>query len=134
MPLVPVTPVHRPVSLRGAPPRFQIFDRRKSPPMTVARFYRDPERDDLVVFEVYDDVFREFLKLEEPFRGRRFAWMLDVEPDAPHDPRAAIIRPHPMPEPALHGANGDPALTLEEAIAACRAPGFYRIVRASDPV
>lgn len=102
--------------------------------MTVARFYRDPARGDMVVFEVYDDVFREFLKSEPPFHGRRFWWALDVDPDAPHDTRSSIVRPHPMPVPSLRGEKSDPPLSLEDAVAACAAPGFYRVVKTSDPV
>ena len=50
--------------------------------MTVCRFYRDPERD-AVVFEVYEDDLRDLLKRSPALRGRRFYWMLDVDPDAP---------------------------------------------------
>ncbi len=128
-----VTPVQKPASLRGVPPRYQVFDRRISPPRSSARFYRDPAFGDLVVFEVYEDLFREFLK-EPTFEGKRFFWTLDVHPGAPHDTRHAIVRPHPMPAPALHGAKGDPLLTLEDALAACGALPYYRVVRTSDPV
>lgn len=128
-----LTTVRRPPSLRGVPPRYQVFDRRKSPPMTVSRFYRVPERD-AVVFEVYDDEFRELLKREAPFVERQFDWMLDVEPDAPHDPRAGIMRPEPMPEPARRGDADAPALALEEAVAALRERGDYRVIRTSDPL
>jgi hypothetical protein len=128
-----VTPVHKPASLRGALPRYQVFDRRNSPPRSVARFYRDPAYGDLVVFEVYDDLFREFLK-EELFQGKRFFWTLDVDPDAPHDTRHAIVRPHPMPAPVLQGAKSDPLLSLDDALAACRAREYYRVVTTSDPL
>ncbi|MGH7564943.1 MAG: hypothetical protein ACREK5_11060 [Gemmatimonadota bacterium] len=126
------TQVQRPPSLPGVPPRYQVFDRRKSPPMTVARFYFDPAQEG-VVFEVYDDEFREFLKRARGFEGKRFDWMLDVAPDAPHDTRSAVVRPHPMPVPADHGHPGDPALTLEEAVEACSQREFFRVVHASDP-
>ena len=56
-----LTMVRRPPSRRGVPPRYQVFDRRKQPPMTIGVFYRDPKRE-TVVFEVYQDDFREFLK------------------------------------------------------------------------
>ena len=128
-----VTPVQRPASLRGALPRYQVFDRRMSPPMTVARFYRDPAYGDSVVFEVYDDVFREFLK-EPVFEGKRFFWMIDVDADAPHDTRRAIVRPHPSPSPALQGEKSDPPLTLDDAVAACRSRDYHRVVETSDPV
>ncbi|MGH7549931.1 MAG: hypothetical protein ACREMD_04590 [Gemmatimonadota bacterium] len=126
------TQVQPPPSLPGVPPRYQVFDRRKSPPMTVARFYFDPVQDG-VVFEVYDDEFREFLKRARGLEGKRFDWMLDVAPDAPHDTRHAVVRPHPMPVPTDHGAPGDPALTLEEAIQACSEREYFRVVHASDP-
>ncbi len=126
------TQVKRPPSLPGVTPRYQVFDRRKSPPMTVARFYFDPVRGG-VVFEVYDDEFREFLKRAPGFEGKRFAWMLDVVPNAPHDTRHAVVRPHPMPVPADHGAPGDPPLTLEEAVQACSEREYFRVVHASDP-
>lgn len=128
-----LTMVRRPPSLYGVPPRYQVFDRRKSPPMTVGRFYFDPELD-AVVFEVYDDEFREFLKREPAFAERRFAWMLDVEPDAPHDPRAAIMRPEPMPAPERHGGGDASLLGLEEAVAALREREDYRVIRTSDPL
>jgi len=128
-----VTPVHKPASLRGVPPRYQVFDRRKSPPMTVARFYRDPAYGDLVVFEVFDDPFRELLK-RPPFSGTRFFWTLDVDPDAPHDTHAAIVRPHPMPAPTLHGAKGDPLLSMDDARAAIAGREYYRLIMTSDPV
>lgn len=126
------TQVRRPPSLPGVVPRYQVFDRRKSPPMSVARFYFDPARDG-VVFEVYDDEFREFLKQSPALEGRRFDWILDVDPDAPHDTRRAVVRPHPMPLPADHGEPGDAPLTLEEAIRACSRVESFRVVRASDP-
>jgi hypothetical protein len=128
-----VTPVQRPASLRGVPPRYQVFDRRESPPMTVARFYRDPAYADFVVFEVYDDLFRELLK-EPAFQGKRFFWLLDVDPDAPHDTRRAIVRSDPAPVPVLHGDKSDPLLDLDEARAILRARDYYRVVRTSDPV
>jgi hypothetical protein len=134
VPLQPVTPVHRPPSLRGIPPRYQVFDRRVSPPPSVARFYRDPDSDGLLVFEVYDDFFREFLKNDEAFQGKRFVWLIDVDPDAPHDTHNTIVRPHPMPEPTLRASSDDPPLELDAAIAACAATGYYRVVKASDPV
>ena len=124
--------MQKPPSLRGVVPRYQVFDRRKDPPMTVAVFYHDPAQGG-IVFEVYDDVFREFLKEEPAFRGKRFDWMLDVHPDAPHDTRSAVVEPHPMPAPADRGSSDDPALTLEEAVAACNALAHYRVIRTSDP-
>jgi len=127
-----LTMVRRPPSLRGVPPRYQVFDRRMSPPMTVGRFYFDPERD-AVVFEVYDDEFREFLKREPAFSARRFDWMLDVEPDAPHDPRVAIVRPEPMPVPERHGEEDAVPLTLEEAVEELRGKEYYRVILTSDP-
>lgn len=126
-----VSPMRRPPSLRGVPPRYQVFDRRKSPPMSVGRLYVDPARD-AVVIEVYDDVFREFLKREAPFEGKSFHWTLDVDPDSLHDTRAAIIRPEPMPSPTPR--EGAEPLTLDEAVAALGQPAFYRVVRASDPI
>ena len=96
-----LTMVRRPPSRRGVPPRYQVFDRRKQPPMTIGVFYRDPKRE-TVVFEVYVDDFREFLKQE--LDGRRFDWILDVDPDAPGDTISAIVRPAPMPIPAPTGA------------------------------
>lgn len=100
--------------------------------MTVARFYFDP-RQDGVVFEVYDDEFREFLKRAPGLAGKRFDWVLDVPVDAPHDTRRSVVRPHPMPVPADHGGPGDPTLTLEEAIRICEEAGSYRVIRTSDP-
>lgn len=126
------TQVQPPPSLRGVVPRYQVFDRRRDPPMTVAMFYFDPAQDG-VVFEVYDDPFREFLKGDPAFAGVRFDWMLDVPPDAPLDPRTAIIEPDPMPFPADRGASGDPELTLEAAVAACSALPHYRVIQTSDP-
>ncbi|MGH7570707.1 MAG: hypothetical protein ACREMK_02550 [Gemmatimonadota bacterium] len=126
------TQVQRPPSLPGVPPRYQVFDRRKSPPMTVARFYFDPAQEG-VVFEVYDDEFREFLKRAPAFAGKRFDWMLDVAPDAPHDTRHAVVRPHPMPVPADRGAPSDPALSLAGAVQACSELESFRVVHASDP-
>lgn len=127
-----LTMVRRPPSLRGVPPRYQVFDRRKSPPMTVSRFYFDPARA-AVVIEVFDDEFREFLKREPAFASRRFEWMLDVEPDAPHDPRV-IVRPEPMPTPEPRGDGDDPRLTLEEAVQTLRGREDYRVIRTSDPL
>lgn len=129
--LRPATLMRRPPSLRGVPPRFEVFDRRKSPPMSAGRLYFDPERR-AVVIEVYDDVFREFLKREEPFASRHFDWMVDVDPDAPHDTRAAIIRPDPLSSPACRGEGEK--LTLEDAVEALRIHDFLRVVKASDPL
>ena len=126
------TQFRQPSSPPGVPPRFQVFDRRKNPPMTVARFYFDPAQDG-VVFEVYDDEFREFLKRAPRLEGKRFDWMLDVDPDAPHDTRRAVVRPHPMPVPVDRGRPGDPALTLDEAVEICSRKEFFRVVRTSDP-
>lgn len=126
------TQLRQPSSPPGVPPRYQVFDRRKSPPMTVARFYYDPSQDG-VVFEVYDDEFREFLKRAPGLEGKRFDWMLDVDPDAPHDTRHAVVRPHPMPLPTGRGMPTDPPLTLEEAVEICSREEFFRVVRASDP-
>lgn len=126
------TQVKRPPSRPGVPPRYQVFDRRKSPPMTVGRFYVDPERGG-VVFEVYDDEFREFLRQAPGLAGKRFDWMLDVPADAPHDTRRAVVRPHPMPVVSPHGDPGAPPLTLEEAIRILEEPGSFRVVRTSDP-
>ena len=100
--------------------------------MSVARFYFDP-RQDGVVFEVYDDEFREFLKQAPGLAGKRFDWMLDVAVDAPHDTRRSVVRPHPMPVPVGRGDPDDPPLTLEEAILICEEPATFRVVRASDP-
>lgn len=124
--------VRQPAMLRGVPPRYQVFDRRQEPPMTVARFYFDPQQAG-VVFEVYDDLFREFLKREPAFANKRFDWELDVAPDAPHDTRVAVVQPDPVPLPTDRGAPTDPALTLDEAVAACSTPDFYRVIRTSDP-
>ncbi|MDX1623452.1 MAG: hypothetical protein R3199_05685 [Gemmatimonadota bacterium] len=128
-----VTQMRPPPSLRGVPPRYQVFDRRKSPPQSSGRFYRDPDRD-AVVFEVYEDLFREFLKRSEALEGKHFDWIVDVDPDAPHGTRGAIVRSHPMPAPACHDPESAETLTLEEALDAVRAEEFYRVVRASDPV
>ena len=133
MTLEPLTPVRRPQSLRGVRPRYQVFDRRKSPPMSVTRLYRDPGRDGLVVFEIYDDLFREFLKHEEPFAGKRYAWVIDVDREAPHDTRVSIVRPHPDPAAALQGEEGDPPLELDAAVEAIRATGYYRVTETSEP-
>ncbi|HEY7471102.1 MAG TPA: hypothetical protein VIE68_02020 [Gemmatimonadota bacterium] len=128
-----ITMVHRPPSLRGVPPRYQVFDRRKRPPMTVGVFYRDPKRD-AVVFEVYEDEFREFLKRGAGLAGKRFEWMLDVEPDAPGDTISAIVRPAPIPVVEPHGAADAPRLTLDEAVEAVKAVADYRVIRTSDPL
>lgn len=128
-----LTMVRRHPSLRGVPPRYQVFDRRMRPPMTVGMFYVDPERDG-VVFEVYEDEFREFLKQEPVLAGKRFAWMLDVDPDAPGDTISAIVRPEPMPVPEIRGDPDAAKLTLEEALAAFRGRDGYRVIRRSDPV
>ena len=90
------------------------------------------DRTQVVLFEVYDDEFRETLKREPPFAERRFDWMLDVDPDAPHGTRGEIVRPEPMPVPERHGG-GAPALTLEAAVEALRGREDYRVIRTSDP-
>lgn len=131
MPLPPKTLYRRPLSLRGIPPRYQVFDRTKNPPRTVGRMYVDPERAGVVI-EVYGDGFREVLKREEPFRDRAFDWVLDVAPDAAHDTRASIIRVDPMPTPTEH--EGAEPLELDEAVEALAAIETYRVVRTSDPV
>jgi hypothetical protein len=110
----------KPPALRGVPPRYQVFDRRTDPPATVSVFYFDPELEG-VVFEVYDDDFREFLKRDSAFEGKRFDWVIDVDPDAPHDPRSAIIHP-------------DPSLSLDQAVAATRTVDRYRVIQTSDPL
>ena len=133
MPPRTLTMVRRPPSLRGIPPRYQVFDRRKRPPMTVGTFYGDP-REDAVVFEVYDDEFREFLKQDPALGGRRFDWMIDVAPDAPGDTITEIVRPAPMPARARRGSANAPHLTLEEALAAVQRVGDYRVIRTSDPL
>ena len=84
------------------------------------------------MFEVYQDDFREFLKQE--LDGRRFDWILDVDPDAPGDTISAIVRPAPMPIPARRGHMDAPALTLEEALEAVKRAEFYRVIRTSDPL
>ena len=126
------TMVRRPPSLRGVPPRYQVFDRRKRPPMTVARLYRDAEQDG-VVFEVYEDDFRELLK-GSLFAGKRFSWMLDVDPDAAGDTISAVVRPEPMPVAETRGRPDAPKLTLEEALDALRGREGYRLIRTSDPL
>lgn len=128
-----VTMVRRPPSLRGVPPRYQVFDRRKRPPMTVARFYADVERDG-VVFEVYEDDFRELLKREPALAARRFTWLLDVDPDSPGDTISAVVRPEPMPVPETRGVPDAPKLTLEEALEALGGRERYRIIQTSDPL
>lgn len=124
--------VRDPSALRGVPPRYQVFDRRVNPPRTVSVFYFDPGLD-CVVFEVYDDDFREFLKRAALFPERRFGWMLDVAPDAPADPREALVHPDPMPATVMHGAEESVPLTLDEAVSACREADFYVVIRTSDP-
>ena len=133
MSLRTLTMVRRPPSRRGVPPRYQVFDRRKQPPMTVGVFYRDPKRE-TVVFEVYQDEFREFLKRESDLARRRFDWLLDVDPDAPGDTISAIVRPAPMPVPAHRGPVDAPALTLEDALEAVKRNDLYRVIRTSDPL
>lgn len=132
MTLRAITPVRQHPTLEGVPPRYQVFDRRKSPPQSVGRLFRAVDRDALVIV-VYDDIFREFLKREEPFASRHFDWVLDVAPDAAHDTHGAVIRPHPMPAPAHHAEDAE-LLGLEEAVEAFRERDFYRVVRTSDPV
>jgi hypothetical protein len=133
MPTRTLTMVRRPPSRRGIPPRYQVFDRRKTPPMTVATFYRDAGGEG-VVFEVYDDGFRELLKEGPGLAGRRFEWMIDVAADAPGDTITEIVQPAPMPAPAGRGPADAPALTLEEALAAVERVADYRVIRTSDPV
>lgn len=132
MTLRATSPVRRHPTLEGVPPRYEVFDRRKSPPQAVGRVHRAVEGGPVVV-TVYDDVFREFLKREEPFASRAFEWVLDVDPDAAHDTRSAIVRPHPMPTPTPRDEGADP-LSLEEAVEGLAEPGFYRVVRTSDPL
>jgi hypothetical protein len=133
MPPRTLTMVRRPPSLRGIPPRYQVFDRRKRPPMTVGMFYRD-SAGETVVFEVYDDEFRELLKDDPAFGGKRFAWMIDVAADAPGDTITEIVRPAPMPAAVRRGPADAPALTLDETLAAVERVGDYRVIRTSDPV
>lgn len=133
MSLRTLTMVRRPPSRRGVPPRYQVFDRRKQPPMTVGVFYRDPKRE-TVVFEVYEDEFREFLKRDSDLARRRFDWTLDVDPDAPGDTISAIVRPAPMPVPARRGPVDASPLTLEEALEAVKKNDLYRVIRTSDPL
>lgn len=128
-----LTMVRRPPMLRGVLPRYQVFDRRKRPPMTVSVFYVDPDRD-AVVFEVYEDRFREFLKRSPGLRRKRFDWMIDVDPDAPGDTISEIVRPGPIPIPERRGGEDAPRLTLEEAVEAMKTDSFYRVIRTSDPV
>lgn len=122
-----------PVALKGVPPRYQVFDRHTNPPRSVSRFYFDPTQEG-VVFEVYDDEFREFLKQEATFAGKRFSWEIDVHPDAPHNPRTAVIRPHPMPETVDRGKVDATPLEIDEARAVLEASDRYRIVQTSDPL
>lgn len=122
-----------PPAVKGVPPRYQVFDRETKPPRSVSRFYFDPDEEG-VVFEVYDDEFREFLKEERTFGGKRFDWEIDVAPDAPHDPRTAIIRPDPVPEPADRGDADSPPLTLEAARSAIEASDRYHVIQTSDPL
>ena len=133
MSLRTLTMVRRPPSRRGVPPRYQVFDRRKQPPMTVGVFYRDPKRE-TDVFEVDQDEFREFLKRDSELGGRRFDWFLDVDPDAPGDTISEIVRPAPMPVAARRGPVDAPALTLEEAVEAVKRDENYRVIRTSDPL
>ena len=128
-----LTMVPRPPSLRGVPPRYQVFDRRMQPPITVARLYADAERDG-VVFEVYQDDFRELLKREPALAGKRFTWLLDVDPDSPGDTISAVVRPEPMPVPETRGAPDAPKLTLEEALEALGGRERYWIIQTSDPL
>jgi hypothetical protein len=128
-----LTTVRRPASLRGVLPRYQVFDRRKRPPMTVSVFYLDPERG-TVVFEVFEDGFREFLKRAPGLRGKRFDWMLDVDANAPGDTISEIVIPGPMPVAERRGDEDAPRLTLEEAVEAMKADSLYRVIRTSDPV
>jgi hypothetical protein len=128
-----LTMVRRPPSLRGVPPRYQVFDRRMQPPMTVARFYRDADQDG-VVFEVYEDDFRELLKREPALAGTRFTWLLDVDPDSPGDTISAVVRPEPMPVPETRGDPDARKLTLEEALETFRGNERYRVTRTSDPL
>jgi hypothetical protein len=125
--------VRRPPSLRGVPPRYQVFDRRMQPPMTVARFYRDDDQG-AVVFEVYEDDFRELLKQEPALAATRFTWLLDVDPDSPGDTISAVVRPQPMPLPETRGGPDAPKLTLEEALESFRGKERYRVIRTSDPL
>lgn len=131
MPLPPKSLYRRPSSLRGTPPRYQVFDRTKNPPRTVGTVYVDPDRRSVVI-EVYDDGLREILKREEPFRSRDFDWILDVDVDAPHDTRAAIIRVNPAAGPTDHP--GGESLALEDAVEGLSNVEGYRVVRTSDPV
>ena len=128
-----LTMVRRPPSQRGIPPRYQVFDRRKQPPMTVGMFYGD-RGGDTVAFEVYDDEFREFLKQDPALGDKRFEWMIDVPPDAPGDTITEIVRPAPMPAATRRGSANAPALTLEEALAAVQRVRDYRVIRTSDPL
>lgn len=128
-----LTTVRRHAALRGVPPRYQVFDRRKQPPMTVSVFYVDPARD-AVVFEVYEDGFREFLKRAPALGGKRFDWMLDVDPNAPGDTISEIVVPEPMPLPERRGGENAPRLTLEDAVEAMKADSLYWVIRTSDPV
>ena len=128
-----LTMVRRPPSLSGVPPRYQVFDRRMQPPITVARLYADAERDG-VVFEVYQDDFRELLKREPALAGKRFTWLLDVDPDSPGDTISAVVRPEPMPVPETRGAPDAPKLTLEEALEALGGRERYWIIQTSDPL
>ena len=127
------TQVRRPNGLRGVLPRYQVFDRRLAPPMTVAVFYHRDAAREIVVCEVYDDLFREFLLQDSAFAGRRFDWVIDVAADAPHDTRHAIIPSAPMPATTAHGAATGDALTLDAAVAACEAVAHYRVIQTSDP-
>jgi hypothetical protein len=133
MSLRTTTMVRRPPARRGVPPRYQVFDRRKRPPVTVGVFYRSPDQD-AVLFEVYEDEFREFLKRQPGLGGKRFEWMLDVDANAPGDTISAIVRPKPMPIPERHGGEDTAKLTLEDALEAVRAEPRYWVIRTSDPL
>jgi hypothetical protein len=128
-----LTMVRRPSMLRGELPRYQVFDRRKSPPMTVSRFYVGSERG-AVVFEVYEDGFREFLKRAPGLSGKRFEWMLDVDPDAPTNTISEIVVPEPMPNAEPRGDESAPLLTLAEAAEAIATEPRYWVIPTSDPV
>ena len=99
--------------------------------MTIGVFYRDPKRE-TVVFEVYQDDFREFLKQE--LDGRRFDWILDVDPDAPGDTISAIVRPAPMPIPARRRPHGRAGADARGSARGGEESEFYRVIRTSDPL
>jgi hypothetical protein len=127
-----LTMVRRPSMLRGELPRYQVFDRRTSPPMTVSRFYV-AERG-AVVFEVYEDGFREFLKRAPGLSGKRFEWMLDVDPDAPTNTISEIVVPEPMPDAEPRGDESAQLLTLAGAVEAIGTEPCYWVIPTSDPV